>query len=162
MRRLFPAPYLTVVLFGLWLMLNQSLAPGHLLLGALLAVVGPVWTASLRPSAVRLHRLPAALRLAMVVGKDVCVSNFQVARGVWQAGRREPRSVFLQVPLALRDPNGLAALAIITAVVPGTVWSELAMDRSTLLLHLFDVDDEQAYIAYFKQRYERPLLEIFQ
>jgi multicomponent K+:H+ antiporter subunit E len=62
----------------------------------------------------------------------------------------------------LHDANGLAALAIITTVVPGTVWSELAVDRSALLLHLFDVDDEQAYVSYFKQRYEKPLTEIFE
>ena len=68
----------------------------------------------------------------------------------------------MRIPLALRDPNGLAALAIITTVVPGTVWSELAMDRSALLLHLFDVEDEQAYIDFFKQRYEKPLMEIFE
>jgi len=31
-----------------------------------------------------------------------------------------------------------------------------------LLLHLFDVDDEEAYVRYFKDRYERPLMEIFE
>jgi len=56
----------------------------------------------------------------------------------------------------------LASLAMITAVVPGTVWAELATDRSALLLHVFDVDDEAAFIAHYKSRYERPLQEIFE
>jgi multicomponent K+:H+ antiporter subunit E len=162
MNRLFPAPYLSVVLFALWLLLNQSWSPGHLLLGLLLGILGPLWSSRLRPSPVRLRSLPAAIRLTLVVGKDVIVSNLQVAKGVWRAGRRQPNSNFVLIPLALHDANGLAALAIITTVVPGTVWSELAMDRSALLLHLFDVDDEQAYVAYFKQRYEKPLMEIFE
>lgn len=162
MRRLFPAPYLSAVLFGLWLLLNQSLGPGHLLLGLLLGILGPLLSASLRPSPVVLRNLPAAIRLTLVVGVDVIGSNLQVARGVWRAGRRQPRSAFVRIPLALRDANGLAALAIITAVVPGTIWSELAMDRSALLLHLFEVEDEQAYVDYFKQRYEKPLMEIFE
>jgi multicomponent K+:H+ antiporter subunit E len=162
MKRLFPAPYLSLVLFGLWLMLNQSLGPGHLLIGFLLGIFGPLWSASLRPSWVILHNLPAAIRLTLAVGRDVLASNLQVARGVWRAGRRPPRSLFVRIPLQLRDANGLAALAIITTVVPGTVWSELAMDRSVLLLHLFDVEDEQAYVRYFKKRYERPLMEIFE
>jgi multicomponent K+:H+ antiporter subunit E len=161
-RGLFPAPYLSIVLFGLWLVLNQSLSPGHLFLGALLGYLGPVWTASLRPSPVRLHNLPVAVRLTLAVGKDVVMSNFAVAKGVWGAGRRPPRSAFVRIPLAIRDANGLAALAIITTVVPGTVWSELALDRSALLLHLFDVPDEQVYIDFFKQRYEKPLMEIFE
>jgi multicomponent K+:H+ antiporter subunit E len=162
MKRLFPSPGLSLVLFALWLILNQAWSPGHLFLGALLGLLGPVWTASLRPSPVRLHNLPAAIRLVMVVGKDVIMSNLAVADSVWRSGRRPPRPAFVRIPLAIRDANGLAALAIITAVVPGTVWSELAMDRSALLLHLFDVADEQAYIDFFKQRYEKPLMEIFE
>jgi multicomponent K+:H+ antiporter subunit E len=162
MKRLLPAPYLSVVLFGLWLLLNQSLAPGHLLIGLLLGILGPVLSASLRPSPAVLRNLPKAARLTLIVGNDVIVSNWQVAKGVWRARRRPPRSAFVRIPLELRDANGLAALAIITTVVPGTIWSELAMDRSALLLHLFDVDDEQGYVRYFKQRYERPLMEIFE
>ena len=100
--------------------------------------------------------------MTLTVGRDVIASNLAIAAIVWGAGRRPPRSAFVRIPLALRDPNGLAALAIITTVVPGTVWSELAMDRSALLLHLFDVDDEQAYIDLFKHRYETPLMEIFE
>jgi multicomponent K+:H+ antiporter subunit E len=44
-----------------------------------------------------------------------------VAWGVLNAGRRPPRSRFVKVPLDLRDANGLAALAMICTVVPGTV-----------------------------------------
>jgi multicomponent K+:H+ antiporter subunit E len=62
----------------------------------------------------------------------------------------------------LRDAYGLAALAIITTVVPGTVWTELAVDRSAVLLHLVHTDDAEAYAVYFKERYERPLMEIFE
>jgi multicomponent K+:H+ antiporter subunit E len=162
MKRILPAPYLSIVLFGLWLALNQSLGPGHLLIGFLLGILGPLLSASLRPSPVILRRLPMAIRFTLLVGNDVIVSNWQVASGVWRARSRPPRAMFVHIPLELRDANGLAALAIITTVVPGTIWSELAMDRSVLLVHLFDVEDEQSYVQYFKQRYERPLMEIFE
>jgi multicomponent K+:H+ antiporter subunit E len=66
------------------------------------------------------------------------------------------------IPLELRDPLGLSALAIVTTVVPGTVWSELALDRSALLLHVWNVGEEQAFVARFKARYEKPLREIFE
>ena len=59
-------------------------------------------------------------------------------------------------------PMRWASLAIITTVVPGTVWSELAADRSAVRLHVFDVDDEAAFVALYKRRYERPLMEIFE
>jgi multicomponent K+:H+ antiporter subunit E len=66
------------------------------------------------------------------------------------------------VPLDLHDAHGLAALAMISAVIPGTVWSELAPDRSALLMHVFDLEDEAAFIQHFKNDYERPLKEIFE
>lgn len=36
MKRLFPAPWLSLALWLLWLLLNLSLSPGNLLLGAAL------------------------------------------------------------------------------------------------------------------------------
>jgi len=51
---------------------------------------------------------------------------------------------------------------MICTVVPGTVWSELSLDRSILLLHVWDLDDEAQFIEHFKTTYERPLMEIFE
>lgn len=161
MRRFVPAPLLSAALLAMWLMLNESLSAGHVALGALLAVAIPWLTAPLRPLRVRVRRPAAVLRLTAAVIRDVIVSNLQVAWSV-AAGSREPRAAFVQIPLDLRDPNGLAALAVITTIVPGTVWMELGPDRSGVLLHVLDLVDEAAFVAHFKSRYERPLQEIFE
>ncbi|MBT2340977.1 MULTISPECIES: Na+/H+ antiporter subunit E [Pseudomonas] len=162
MKRLFPAPWLSLALWLLWLVLNVSLSAGHLLLGAALGFLAPLMLRPLRPRPIRIRRPWAVLRLFLRVGRDVVASNLAVAWGVLNASRRPPRSRFVKVPLDLNDANGLAALSMITTVVPGTVWSELALDRNILLLHVFDLDDEAAFIAHFKATYERPLMEIFQ
>ena len=174
MKRWLPSPQLSLGLFLLWLLLNQSLSLGHLLLGAVVAVVIPLLMAPLRPVGGPLRRPGVLLRLIVVVGVDMGVSALSVGRGVLGSRRPMPGGRFVIVPLALRDVHALAALAIITAVVPGTAWAELAPDRSALLLHVFDLpgidgdgnDDglaeEAAFIARFKARYERPLLEIFE
>ncbi|MFG6433650.1 Na+/H+ antiporter subunit E [Roseateles sp. LYH14W] len=163
MKRWLPAPLLSAGLFALWLVLNQSLGLGHLLLGALVALAMPVLMAPLRPAAGPLRRPRQLVRLVLYVGVDVVKSALVVGRTVLRASRRPPQGRFVTVPMDLHHAHGLAALAIITTVVPGTVWSELAPDRSALLLHVFDLDaaDEAAFIAHFKARYERPLLEIF-
>ena len=161
MKRWLPAPLLSAGLFALWLLLNQSLGLGQLLLGAVVAFAMPVLMAPLRPAAGPLRRPGQLARLVLHVGQDVVTSALDVGRGVLRAARRPPQGRFITVPLDLRDARALAALAIITTVVPGTVWSELAPDRSALLLHVFDLDDEAAFIAHFKARYEQPLLEIF-
>jgi multicomponent K+:H+ antiporter subunit E len=162
MRRWFPAPVLSLALFAMWLLLNRSLAPGQLLLAALVGWLMPVLTAPLRPRAGRLRRPWVLARLVLVVGRDVIVSAVQVGRGVLKARRDAPRSYFVVIPLELRDPAALAALAVITTVVPGTVWTELAPDRSALLLHVFDMKGEEEFIRDYKSRYERPLKEIFE
>ncbi|WP_443691692.1 Na+/H+ antiporter subunit E [Pseudomonas sp.] len=162
MKRLFPAPLLSLALWLLWLVLNLSLSPGNLLLGALLGVVAPLLMKPLGPLPVRIRRPGVMLKLFLRVGCDVVSSNIAVSWTVWNAKRRPPRSAFVKVPLDLRDANGLAALSMITTVIPGTVWSELALDRSVLLMHVFDLNDEAQFIEHFKHCYERPLMEIFQ
>ena len=161
MKRLLPAPLLSSALFAMWLVLNESWSLGHVVLGAVLAVAMPWLAAPLRPMPVRVRRPGAILGLVGVVARDVIASNLEVAWMVLR-GSRAPRAAFVAIPLDLRDPHGLAALAIITTVVPGTVWSELAPDRSAVLLHVLDVDDEASFVAHFKSRYERPLREIFE
>ncbi|SQF97764.1 K(+)/H(+) antiporter subunit E [Paucimonas lemoignei] len=162
MKRYFPAPWFSVALAVLWLVLNVSLSPGNILLAILLGVLAPLLMAPLRPLPVSIRRPGVILRLFLLVGRDVLASNLAVAWTVWNASRRPPRSAFVKVPLDLRDANGLAALSMITTVVPGTVWSELALDRSVLLMHVFDLEDEAQFIEHFKRTYERPLMEIFE
>jgi multicomponent K+:H+ antiporter subunit E len=71
-------------------------------------------------------------------------------------------SAFVRVPLEITDPNALAGLAIIVCATPGTAWAELSADRKVLMLHVLEVQDEAAEIAWVKRRYERPLKEIFE
>jgi multicomponent K+:H+ antiporter subunit E len=162
MRRWLPSALLSVALATMWLALNRSVSPGHVLLGVVLGLLLPWLLAPLRPTPSPLRRPRVIARLVLRVGADVVVSALQVARGVLVARDEAPRARFVVVPLDLHDVHGLAALAVITTVVPGTVWAELAPDRSALLLHVFDVDDDAAFVDRFKARYERPLLEIFQ
>ena len=162
MRRLFPAPLLSAALVVLWLLLNESWSVGHVLLALLVALLLPVLFASLRPQQPRIRRPLRVLRLVLLVGRDVLRSNLEVGTGVLRLQQRVPNSAFVTIPLELRDPTGLAALAMITTVVPGTVWCELARDASAVRLHVWDVQDEAAFIAHYKSAYEAPLLEIYQ
>lgn len=162
LAKLAPSPLLSASLFVLWLALARSTSFGQITLGLALALMIPPLTSNLRPAAVRVRRPWVIVRFILTVGADVLVSNVEVAWGVVTWRVRPPRSKFVVVPLELRDPVGLAALAMVTTVVPGTVWSELALDRSALLLHVWNVDEEDAFVGRFKARYEKPLREIFE
>jgi multicomponent K+:H+ antiporter subunit E len=102
------------------------------------------------------------LRLAGAVVWDAVVSNLALIRLLLRPRSRRHPPGFVRVPLDMRDPNGLATLAMIVCITPGTAWAELALDRSALLLHVLELDDAEAVIASVKHRYERPLMEIFE
>jgi multicomponent K+:H+ antiporter subunit E len=68
---------------------------------------------------------------------------------------------FVWVPLDIQQPWGIATLAGIITLTPGTVSSDLSADRRYLLVHALNEDDPAALVATIKARYERPLMEIF-
>ena len=162
MKRWLPSPTLSLALFVVWVLLNQSLHAGTLLLAALLAVGVPLLTRSLRPAHVAARRPLMALRLTGLVLHDLLVSARDVSRLLLTRRTRDINSHFVQVPLDMRDPNGLAVLAMIFCLTPGTAWAELSRDGSQLSVHMFDLQDDRQFIDMVKSRYERPLMEIFE
>lgn len=162
MRRLLPSPVLSAALFVLWLLLRQSLTADTLLLGVALAVGSVAITASLRPGRVRFKAPLTVLRLLARVGVDMVRANVEVAWLVWRTPTARLRSQFVRVPLELRDPSGLAVLAMIVCATPGTTWAELSLDRRVLLIHVLPDHVAADVVATVKRRYERPLVEIFE
>ncbi|MEG0976638.1 MAG: Na+/H+ antiporter subunit E [Comamonas sp.] len=162
MKRLFPAPLLSIFLCIVWLLLNRSISPGQIILGVLFGLLIPVLTQGLRPNHVRIKKPLTILRLMLRVAADSWRSNFAVMRLLLTPGSRKHPPAFVHIPLQLRDPNGLAVLAMIVCITPGTAWAEISRDRSILLLHVLEVDDPQNIIDEIKAHYERPLMEIFE
>lgn len=165
MTRILPHPLTSAALFALWLLLNETIAPGPALVGAIVAVVAGWGLALLvppvpaRPRFVR--RVGIALRLLGVVTFDVMRSNLTVAWLILArpAGRH---SGFVDIPLTLRDTKGLAVLAIILTAAPGSAWIDYDAETGVLLVHVLDLSDEAAWISFVKEHYEAPLKEIFE
>ena len=122
MKRLLPAPLLSVALFALWLLLNDSLEPrpvGCSRWSSRIAV--PLLTAPLRPQ--RGAHAPSGPRRCGSSPRSPPTSSSRTLdvalRASCGAALAQPRGAFVAIPLDLRDANALAALAIITTVVPG-------------------------------------------
>lgn len=162
MKRWLPYPIFSVSLFAMWLVLNETAAPGHLLLGALLAFAGGRIFAALQAPAGRLRiRATAVAQLAWLVFADIVRSNVAVARIVLHPGMAGRTSGFLTMPLEVRHPGALAVLACIVTATPGTSWAGYDAERNTVTIHVLDLVDEHAWVAQFKARYEERLKEIF-
>jgi multicomponent K+:H+ antiporter subunit E len=167
MTRWLPYPFVSLALCVLWLLLNQTLYPGHVLLGAALGVAGPVLTRHLNPLGYpRLRKPIVALRLLGFASVEIVRSCMNVSRVILFADYANLNSQFVRIPLDLRDPHGLAALSCLINMTPGTVWTELQPDTASgkheLVLHVFDLHDAAWWIDTIKTRYEQPLIHIFE
>lgn len=154
---------LTAALVLVWFLLDSTFTIGHTVLGVALAVALAAAAAPLRPLQPHLRRADLAVKLFFSVFIDIVQSNIGVARIVLGlTGDRKIHSGFMVVPLELRDPHGLAVLAMIVTSTPGTVWQGLSADRSELTIHVLDLVEEAYWVRKIKQRYEQPLKDIFE
>lgn len=160
-RRWLPHPVTSAVLFVVWLLLNHSLSAGHIVLGAALGVLFPLFTRRFFPEPVYLTRAGTVLRFLVIVLWDIVVATFTVARlSLGPMSKLRPR--FVRIPVTLEDDFALTALTSTISLTPGTVSAEIAPGRRYVLIHALDVDDEEALVRTIKERYEAPIKEIFQ
>lgn len=154
---------LILILVGVWLVLNGELSGAQLSLGAVLSTAFVFAISRLRPVRPRVKRLHLAVPLIGRVIVDILRSNFAVTRIVIGTLRgQESRSGFIDIPLELSDPHGLAMLAVIVTSTPGTSWAGVTPSGSSLKLHVLDLSQEQETIRHVKECYERPLRRIFE
>lgn len=161
MSRWLPAPRVSLLLWVMWLLLNQSIAPADMLLGALLALAIPIWLRPLLPTDVVVRKPWVIFRLIAGVLTEIVRSCYNVSRIILFTKSDRLNTRFMTIPLDLRSPYGLAVLSCIINTTPGTVWVELLPDSHDLALHVFDLQDEQWWVDTIKTRYEQPLREIF-
>lgn len=153
-------PWLSALLALSWLLLSHSLAPVHLLSAALIGLLVPRLLHEALPPSSRIRIVPA-LRLILVVLRDIVVSNITVARLVLgPVGRPQP--AWITVPLTLTHPTAISLLASIITTTPGTVSSTVDEQRRLILVHALDCSDPVQMVADIKTRYEDPLRQIFE
>lgn len=157
--RVFSQSLLLIFLVMMWLFLT-SFTLGNLILGTLVALVANWAFARLEPDRVQIRSVVPLLKLVRIVGFDIIKSNYEVAKLVLTNGRGGTRrSAFIDIPLRSQNRTALAVLAIIVTATPGTAWIKYDAKTNTLLLHVFDMIDEEAWKVLIQNRYEVLLME---
>lgn len=159
-KRWLAHPWLTGMLAVSWLLLQHSLAPVHLLSAALIGVALPRLLLDFLPPASSLQLAPM-LRLTLVVLWDIVISNISVARLVLgPLSRMHP--AWVPVPLTLTHPTAITLLGTIITTTPGTVSCTIDEQRRQILVHALNCTDPEQMAIDIKNRYEVPLLAIFE
>ena len=167
-----PTPYRSLLLFIVWLLLNNSVSMGHIVLATILAIIIPIATSPFRTEQPLILKPGIAFRHFLLVLYDIITANMQVAILILGPNKKLPPG-FVKVPLDLTQTLPITILASTVSLTPGTVsaevypWVEsLSKDEEPqerfLLIHVLNLEDEEALIKTIKDRYEAPLKEIFQ
>ncbi|WP_108445056.1 Na+/H+ antiporter subunit E [Halomonas denitrificans] len=160
-RRWLPLPLLSILLLVVWLLMVRSIAPGQILLGGVLALLIPLATYRFWDAQPHVAKPGLLLRFVARVLVDILVANIQVAWLIINP-RQRMRPAFVVYPLMLEERFTITLLASTISLTPGTVSANLRMDGKSLLIHTLDMEDEDALIETIRERYERPLKEIYE
>jgi multicomponent K+:H+ antiporter subunit E len=161
-QKIFPHPFLTILLSVVWAMLQNTLSAGMLVFGVILGIVIPLMTARWWPDRPDRMRMLPMFKYCLLVVWDIVVANVQVAWIILTKPNAKMQPNWVVIPLELKSPEAITILAGTITLTPGTVSADLSDEGHSLLVHALDADDPDAIRDDIKDRYERRLLEIFQ
>ncbi len=162
LKKLLPHPLLTLTLIAVWMLLLNAFSVGGLLVAIVLGVAIPMATSRYWPGVPRVRLGRRAGAYALIVLWDIVVANVQVAYLILFRRAGQLRSTWITVPLDLRAPEAITALAGTITLTPGTVSCDVADDGSALLIHALHEPEPDLAVARIKRRYEARLKEIFE
>ncbi|SEN13964.1 multisubunit potassium/proton antiporter, PhaE subunit [Pseudorhodobacter antarcticus] len=162
LRKLFPHPYLTLLLIITWMLLVNQIKLGSLVLAIILGTIIPIITGPYWPDRPVLRNPMAMIGYILVVLYDIVKSNFIVAGIVLFRRNSTLQSKWITVPLDLRSPEAITVLAGTITMTPGTVTADMSGDGRALLIHCLHAPDPDAVRDEIKSRYEARLKRIFE
>lgn len=110
-----------------------------------------------RPSILR--RGLSLLILLLIFPKELLLSSIAVARAAFA---RDPKvaPAIIAVPIALKTDLGIAALANLVSLTPGTTSLHVNDERSTLYVHCLDAPSAERIVEDIKNTFEKRIQEI--
>lgn len=161
LKRILPHPLLSLSLVVTWLLLVNSLSLNSLVFAILVALLIPQATRAYWPDLPRVRHPIKILGYGLLVMHDIIKANIDVALIVLFKRRGDLRPAWICVPLEIRSPEAITALAATITLTPGTVSCDLAQDGHAILVHCLHAPDPDAVRDDIKARYESRLKEIF-
>lgn len=162
LRKLFPHPYLTLLLVVSWLLLVNQFTLGSLIFALMLGVIIPLVTAPYWPDRPILRNPVAIIGYVLIVLYDIVKSNFIVAGIVLFKPNSHLQSAWVTVPIDLRTPEAITVLAGTITMTPGTVTADMSGDGRALLVHCLHAPNPDEVRDEIKTRYEARLMRIFE
>ena len=157
--RCLPHPFVSVLVALSWLMLGHSAELFDIVVAIILGLIIPKLIQPFIVRTTQIHWI-LAIKLFFVILWDIVVSNIRVAKQVLGPTKNlHPK--WYRVPLDTDHEHVNTLLAMIITTTPGTVSAGIDQERGDILVHALNSDDPDAEILEIKERYEAPLMAIF-
>lgn len=157
--RIFPHPFVSIVVAVSWLMLQHSVSVGNLVMAGVCGLIIPHLTQNFIIRTPNVH-WGEVIRLIGMVLADIVTSNIRVAGLILRSPERL-QPCWYRVPLDTNHPQVNSLLAMIITTTPGTVSAGIDDERGDILVHSLHCLDPEADIADIKRRYEQTLIRIY-
>jgi len=162
LARLLPHPTLTVLVIIAWMLLANSASPGALVMGIIIGILVPQFSARFWVTHLRFRRPGVLVTFVPLVLWDIVAANLVVGWITLTRPNSSLRPAFVRVPLDIQDEYGIVALASIITLTPGTISAQLDTDRGAIHVHALDCPDPDELVQSIKLRYEQPLRELLE
>lgn len=154
--------FLVITLALVWAAVTGSFSVLNLLLGALVATVACLFIRDRidRPNLGR--RLRRIVSLALLFLIELALSAWRVAVLVVSPNmhKRLAPSI-IAYPLTVTTDIQITLLANLITLTPGTLSVDVSDDRSTLYIHVLEMNDREETIASIRGGFETRIIEVF-
>lgn len=149
---------LALFLLLVWILLTGDFSLASLALGAAISLVLAAWTPGRsRIPRMRLRYLPRLLSAFLI---ELVRGSMRVSRVVL-ARRVDPQATIIDVPLALRSRTGIANLAMLVALTPGTLPLDVCSRRRVMTVHAFPAPDPDQARRDIQETLEQHVRRVF-
>lgn len=160
LNKVLPAPFLSLFLLAFWLLLQNTISAGLIILGVILAILIPLYTNRGRDFPATIYRPFKVVEYFVLLLIDILISNLNIAAIILMPSRKI-KPALIEYPLDIVGEVPITVLASTISLTPGTITAEIRRDGRALLIHALNVHDTEKLIQSIKQRYEMRLKEIF-
>jgi Multisubunit Na+/H+ antiporter, MnhE subunit len=149
-----------LVIAVVWALLQDTLSWHNLVVGFFVGMVVLNFAVRRLEHPFYMHRVLAFLKLTLIFFAEVVRSGLRVSYLILHP--KLPISPGLvAVPLDVTSDEAITMLAGMITMAPGSISIELSNDRKVLYVHALEAGDPHKAAAFFKNAFERHILEVF-
>jgi len=162
LHAILPHPFLTLAVTLVWVLIANELSTPTVVFGVAWGIAAAKLAERYWPNRPRVVHPLLILEYLAVFAYDVLVSNVQIAGMVLFRRAKSIDSALVSVPIELRSPEAIAALAGTITLTPGTLSVDVSADGTALWVHCLGTTDGARVARHIKRRYESRLRRIFE